>query len=577
MDNTSLPEKICQTHIVPGNHAASDYFAALRELLNHRRQETTATQMSRWQEAIDGIYRLLDDEIRNNRRPPVKPVSFGTSGWRGTLGKEVNVQSVRQVTQAIINIYHQAAAEPELAGALGVRDLDEARRRGVVLGHDNRFGGPVMAQAAAALLSGQGFNVHFAGETTTGVISAAVVVTGAAFSINLTPSHNPLEYGGFKYNAADAGPAAAIITNRITKEAARIIESGAAPKAEPAPELIAPLDTLTCWQQLVRDNRRRHGLDYDAILAELARRDDYILAVDCVHGASRVHLNTLLAGIPTARLLRFRDQEDPTFNGIAPEPSSENLAFIHQALQERPEPLKLGAIIDPDGDRIRFTDGTHEFDMNMFGAMSYHYLHEHKGKKGPVAKTVASSNFANSIAAGLGEEVFEPPVGFKEFKPVIGKALVLFEESDGISVIGHTPEKDAYIGMLLALEMMLHRPGGLYPYLEEIRARFGEFFPGRGGVAVSKQGAALQEALAGLEHYHPGESLPVGGHPRTIKELITIDGYKMIFEDQSWLMIRPSGTEPKVRFYVEARTEADKSQLLATARSLLQKIGLLEQ
>lgn len=579
-------EKICRASIVPQNHAASDYFTPLRELLGRRHQETDRSRRAAWQEAIARIYELLADEISSNRSVPVNPVNFGTSGWRGILGKDINRRSVRQVTQAIINIYRQAADEPELAAALGVKGLDEARQRGVILGHDNRFGGPVLASAVADLLSSQGFTVHYAGETTTGVISAAVLVTGAACSINLTPSHNPMEYGGFKYNAGDAGPAAAIITNRITSEANRLIVTDHRDPPEvsaddntaaaPNPELIKPLASLACWQQLVRDNRQLHGLDYDAILAELNRRDDYVLALDCVHGASRVHLDSLLAGIPRRRLLRLRDQADPTFNGIAPEPSSANMALLHAALKERPEPLKLGAIIDPDGDRIRFTDGELEFDMNMFGAMSYHYLHEHKGKKGPVAKTVASSNFANSIAAGLGEEVFEPPVGFKEFKPIIGKALVLFEESDGISVIGHTPEKDAYIGLLLALDMLLHRPGGLASYLAEIQARFGEFFPGRGGVAVSKQGDALLEALAGLEHYRPGTSLPVGGRPRTIKELITIDGRKMIFEDQSWLMIRPSGTEPKVRFYVEARSEADKAELLAAAGDLLKEIGLLD-
>ena len=115
----------------------------------------------------------------------------------------------------------------------------------------------------------------------------------------------------------------------------------------------------------------------------------------------------------------------------------------------------MGAIIDPDGDRIRFTDGNVEISMNQFGAMAYHYLHEHKGKRGMAAKTVATSNLANALAAGFGEELFEPRVGFKEFKPVIGRALVCFEESDGITVIGHTPEKDAFIGLMLALDMTL--------------------------------------------------------------------------------------------------------------------------
>lgn len=192
-----------------------------------------------------------------------------------------------------------------------------------------------------------------------------------------------------------------------------------------------------------------------------------------------------------------------------------------------------------------------------------------------MAKTVATSNFANSIAAGLGEEVFEPRVGFKEFKPVIGKALVVFEESDGISVIGHTPEKDAYIGLLLALDIMLRLPGGLAAYLAEIRSRFGAFFPGSGRVEVSKQGAELESALGGLEHYRVGTSLIAGGRSREIKEVITIDGRKMIFTDDSWLLIRPSGTEPKMRFYVETRTEADKDVLLTAATEMLRKIGLV--
>ncbi|HET97384.1 MAG TPA: phosphoglucomutase [Desulfurivibrio alkaliphilus] len=561
---------------VPGDHAASDYFTLLRELLDlRRRSKPESSQRAAAQAAIDQTYALLHQEILGNQSPPLNPVKFGTSGWRGILGKDINVQSVRQVTQAIINVYRQAEREPELAAALGGLSLDQARRQGVVLGHDNRFGGPTLARAAADLLSSQGFVVHFAGESTTGVLSAAVLVLKAACSINLTPSHNPLEYGGFKYNAADAGPAAAIITNRITREAVRIIDQGEIPGGEADPALIRPLDALACWQQLVRENRERHGLDYDEIMAELARRDDYALAIDCVYGASRVHLDRLLAGIPAQRLLRFRDQTDPTFDGVAPEPSSANLEMVNSALRQRPERFKLGAIIDPDGDRIRFTDGTLEFDMNLFGAMAYHYLHQDKGKRGMVAKTVATSNFANAIAKGLNEEVFEPPVGFKEFKPVIGKALVIFEESDGISLIGHTPEKDAYIGLLLALDLLLRRPEGMAAYLAAIRARFGRFFPGRGGVTVSRMGQELEQALAGLERYRAGVRLSVGGQTRTIKEVITVDGRKMIFDDDSWLMIRPSGTEPKVRFYVEARSEEGKEQLLATANGLLEEIGLL--
>jgi phosphomannomutase len=306
--------------------------------------------------------------------------------------------------------------------------------------------------------------------------------------------------------------------------------------------------------------------------------DDLVVAVDCVHGASRQHIDTLFKGIraaiPESRLLVLRGESDPTFGGIAPEPSPANMQPVSEVLKQRPESFKLGMVIDPDGDRIRFTDGTVDLDMNKFGAMAYHFLHFHKGFKGMVAKTVATSNFANRLAADFGEEVFEPRVGFKEFKPVIGKALVCFEESDGITVIGHTPEKDAYIGLLLALDMILSLKKNLGEYLLDIQNEHGFYFPARDGVAVSKQGSDLQKTLDQLDKYTKGTLVRVGDKEQRIAATIDIDGRKMIFEDGSWLMIRPSGTEPKVRFYVEARDEENKAALFGTAREMLREIGL---
>jgi len=213
--------------------------------------------------------------------------------------------------------------------------------------------------------------------------------------------------------------------------------------------------------------------------------------------------------------------------------------------------------------------------MNQFGAMAYHFLHEIKGKRGMVAKTVASSNLANAVAVQLGEEVFEPKVGFKEFKPVINKALVYFEESDGISIIGHTPEKDAFIGLILAIDMVMTLKKSLGEYLAEIEATFGCYYPDRDGVAVSQQGATLLQTLGQLEQYGPGSQVRVGEGLKTIAQVIDVDGRKMIFEDGSWIMIRPSGTEPKVRFYVEARNREETALLVKSAKSMLAEIGLL--
>lgn len=559
-------------------HAESDYFALIRELVRLRNDEGL-----QWQQYIDQVYGLIMDEIICNENPPVTPVKFGTSGWRGMIGKDLFVRSVSFVTAAILDLYLAVDNEPELSPFLGVSSLEEARKRGCVLGFDNRFGGEIFAGAVTEVLVNNGFVVHYAGESTTGVLSAAVLELNAAFSINLTPSHNPLEYAGFKYNAADAGPAAAELTGRITNRAREIIAGDGSSLVTPGKSVISPaerndvqpFDALATWKQLVRRHESVHGVHYDEIMAAFGNDHEVVVAIDSVHGASRIHIASLFEGVKTDRLIQLRDTADITFNGIAPEPSSRNMLEVTNTLLKRQEKLKLGAIIDPDGDRIRFTDGTVEISMNQFGAMAYHFLHEVKGKKGMVAKTVATSNLANRLADVFGEEAYEPRVGFKEFKPVIGKALVYFEESDGISIIGHTPEKDAYIGLLLALDMVLTRRQNLGDYLAEIEAEFGAYYPERDGLPVTVQGDALKAALLKLEKYDVGTDVLVGGQKRNISQVIDIDGRKMIFEDGSWLMIRPSGTEPKVRFYVESRTVSGTVALVDAARAMLEEIGLL--
>ena len=580
MDSSAEIKSLVNKFVVIGDHQNSDYFSLIKELVSRRSLYAEEDEeYSVWQSEIDRTYDLVQDELISNKGQPLSPVKFGTSGWRGIIGKDLFVRSVRQVALAIAAMYREIDTDEALRQALGVETLAEAKQRGCVLGFDNRFGGELLAGAVVDVLTGNGFTVHYAGESTTGVLSASLLVLGAAFSVNLTPSHNPLEYAGFKFNGADGGPAATIITDRITAKARQIIADNISlPDLNPDASLVKPFDSLDAWIRLVRKNKGLHGLDYDRIMSDFAD-DNLVVAVDCVHGASRRHIDVLFKGIrasmPENRLLVLRGQSDPTFGGIAPEPSPANMKPVIEVLKQRPEKFKLGMVIDPDGDRIRFTDGTVDLDMNKFGAMAYHFLHTHKGIKGMVAKTVATSNFANKLAADFGEDVFEPRVGFKEFKPVIGRALVCFEESDGITVIGHTPEKDAYIGLLLALDMVLSLRKNLGEYLLDIQSKHGFYFPARDGVVVSQQGSDLQTTLAQLDKYYEGVVVRVGDAEKRIASIIDIDGRKMIFEDGSWLMIRPSGTEPKVRFYVEVRDEKSKSALFETARNMLAEIGLL--
>lgn len=563
---------------VQGDHARSDYFALIKELVAKKQSEG-----EEWQQAIDAAYQLVRQEIEENSGNPTQTITFGTSGWRGKLGKDIFCRSVALVTTAIVKMYEAVDREAELRSLLGVQSLGEARQRGCVLGFDNRFAGELLACQVTSVLSAAGFAVHYAGESTTGVLSAAVIELRAAFSINLTPSHNPLEYGGYKFNAADAGPAASEITERITANARKLLDEQFSYTTLPcrtakdikAIDRVTFFHSLDSWKSLVKKNRPVHGLDLDATVGAFLERQDMVVAVDCVHGASRLHIRELFNASSSRRLILLRENGDVTFGGVAPEPSTANMREVVQVLLDRDEPLKLGAIIDPDGDRIRFTDGKTEISMNQFGAMAYHFLHEHKKKKGMVAKTVATSNLANSLAENFKEELFEPRVGFKNFKPVIGRALVYFEESDGISIIGHTPEKDAYIGLLLALEMMLVTNMNLGDYLRQIESVFGAYYPDRDAVEVTVKGEKLQSLLAGLEKYGKDAMVSIGGQPRRIEKVLTIDGRKIVFDDGSWLMIRASGTEPKVRFYVESRTSSGADDLVAAAKAMLREIGIL--
>lgn len=580
MDFREEMKILSEKYLHGSDQSRSDYFSLIKELVQRRNMhEAKSSDFSIWQKEIDRIYELVRAEILTNQAKPLNPVKFGTSGWRGIIGKDLYLKSVRQVTGAIIEVYREVASKPELAEALGVKTFSEVQSRGCVLGFDNRFGGELLAQAVLDVLSANNIRVYYAGESTTGVLSAALLELDGSFSINLTPSHNPLEYGGYKFNGSDGGPASALITNLITEKAREIIDLDSPVEVSQDRGRVEEIDSLQLWVNMVRRNFVYHGLDYDDIISRFTTDPEVVLAVDCVHGASRLHIEKLLTGglpgEPHDRIIILRGGSDPTFGGVAPEPSSHNMIPVMKALGARPETLKLGAVIDPDGDRIRMTDGTVEIDMNLYGAMAYHFLHEIKKIPGMVAKTVATSNFANKLAYDFGEEVFESRVGFKEFKPVIGRALIYFEESDGISVIGHTPEKDAYIGLLLGLDMVLTLRKNLGEYLREIQQQHGFYYPAKDGVMVSSQGKDLMAKLSFLEKYSAGTVIRVGDKERTIAEIIDIDGRKMVLDDGSWLMIRPSGTEPKVRFYVEARDGEQKAALFETARSMLREIGLL--
>ena len=321
----------------------------------------------------------------------------------------------------------------------------------------------------------------------------------------------------------------------------------------------------------------RKTLDLEKI-RDFINNEDCIICVDNVHGATRGRIQRILG--ETLKIKYLRTEDDYLFGGIAPEPSEKNMKGVESVLRESAALFKLGAIMDPDGDRIRYaarySNNIVQIPMNYFGAMSLHFLHVYKKISGIVAKSVGTSNFVNAIAEKLGIKVIETKVGFKNFRPYMlstssERAIVAFEESDGISAYNHTLEKDALFGFLLSIEMMAVTGKNLGEYLKGIMDEYGYYYPDRSGIEVDRSfvGEPLLKKLAVIqEKYKKGDAIGIGGQERVIKDIITVDGIKIVFDDGSWLMIRPSGTEPKVRFYIEARTEEGKKAVFETAERI---------
>ncbi len=512
-----------------------------------------------------GLLPLIEKYARENTAPT--EIVFGTSGWRGEIGTDYTFNNIRVVTSAIIQMFRES--NPSVLKAMGVADFNDIKNRGVIVGHDNRFLGPQFADAVMGLLIKNGIKTWYAGEAITPEFSAGIEMMNAACSINLTPSHNPANYGGFKFNPSDGGPAGPEITKRIEAIANELMSESFIVEPVPARQ-IERIDLTSLYIEYILE---RKTLDLKKIRSFVAEQDCTI-CVDNVHGATRGKVQRIIGMSDKIKYLRTND--DYLFGGVAPEPSEKNMRGVEEVLSKSSSAFKLGVILDPDGDRIRFTDGSMQISMNHFGAMALHFLNVHKGVSGVAAKSVGTSNLVNAIAEKLNIPLKETMVGFKNFRPYMlssaaEKAIICFEESDGISGYNHTLEKDALFGILLAVEMMAVTGKNISEYLNDIMAEYGYYYPDRSGIEVDRSlaGDILTRKLSTIkEQYSEGTKIEIDGHERTIKKQITVDGTKLVFDDGSWLMIRPSGTEPKVRFYIEARTESGKRSVFETAEKM---------
>lgn len=519
-------------------------------------------------EIIDSIRAFQGKLARESKEPTL--VVFGTSGWRGVIGEDFTIGNVHKVARGIIEMMQTDA----FLKTNGYQTFDEVRQNGILLLRDNRFMGDYFLDAAMKELAKENIKIFHTGECPTGVGSAMLTELHCAGSLNFTPSHNPMEYAGLKFNPGDGGPADSDLTSIIEEKANRYMRGKQSENFQPSDAdysaLKTDIDAAGMFTAFVEKKSRVFNLE--KIRAWLSKeKNNLFVLVDNMHGSSRGYLEVLLGEnlvreLKESSAIRFlHTNDDYSFHGVKPEPSAKNQKPLIDELKKSDRKYTLAVALDPDADRIRFADAGMDIDMNRFGAIAYGFFLE-KGLTGGIASTAPSSDFALEIAKQKNLPVFETAVGFKHFRQPLssGEVLLAFEESDGISFRGHTLEKCALAGFLAALEAMAHTGKNLSQLYREFQRQYGYFYPDKAGAEVKGVSIeAWQDYKKAVLHvlqnelFKTGDTLAIGSESKEIVRINTIDGLKVIFADKSWILLRPSGTEPKFRYYYEIAAPAE--------------------
>ncbi|MBI1949804.1 MAG: phosphoglucomutase/phosphomannomutase family protein [Acidobacteria bacterium] len=472
-------------------------------------------------------------------------IRFGTSGWRAVIAEEFTIRNVRRVA---------AAVAMHLAG-------QGTARRGVFIGFDTRFMSDRFAREAAAVLAQRGVPVSLSpAPVPTPVVAFAIVSGRRAGGLNVTASHNPPEYNGLKFSTAGGAPALPEITRAIESLANSGRGGGAAGMdgaAEPGDTAGPPARILSLDMRAAYFRQMSRLVCLPAI-----RKAGLRVACDLRHGASIGYLDGLLR--KAARSLEaLHDRPDPLFGGSGPDCGETQLQPLGRLVKR--QRLHLGLATDGDGDRFGIVDrGGRFIQPNLFLAVLADYLLTFRRLTGGVGRSVATTHLLDAVCAFHGRKLYETPVGFKFLGDHLksGRAFLVCEESAGLSLRGHVPEKDGILAGLLAAEMVAVRRKSIREQARELFRKVGPLHSRRIDYHMD---APARDRLA-----RRLEDVPASFAGRRIARLDTTDGRKMIFHDGSWLLLRPSGTEPVVRCYAEARAPRDVEALLAAARNLIQ-------
>lgn len=467
------------------------------------------------------------------------PIRFGTSGWRAVIGEEFTFPNVRLAVAAI---------------AEHVRSASRASK--LVVGYDTRFFSEEFARTAAAVLRARGVRALLCSEATpTPAIAYETLRHKADGAINFTASHNPAEYNGIKFSGPDGGPALPEVTRDIEKHVEILAARGAA--ESPA------ADEQNGFERI--DPRG----PYLARLAELVRFDELRkvklrIVCDAMHGCGAGYLDGVLAEQGTGATA-IRTSRDVLFDGHGPDPSETNLAPLAQEMRARN--AQVGLATDGDADRFGILDADGSFiSPNHILALLYDYLVESRGWRLGAARSVATSHLLDAVARFHGLPLHQTPVGFKYIGALLREDKIALggEESAGLTIRGHVPEKDGILACLLVAEMIAVRRATLTEQIHALFQRVGrEFWPVRVNLHLA------EEVSTGLLVRLRGEFREFLGRP--VAQTDRTDGLKLIFGDGAWVLLRLSGTEPLVRIYTEAASlEAAKQMAEGSKKWILQ-------
>lgn len=476
-------------------------------------------------------------------------IKFGTDGWRAVIAETFTFENVRLVSQAVadyLNETNETGAPPE-----------------IVIGFDTRFLSDRFAAEVARVMAANGIIAHLArADAPTPAISYNIVHRKAAGGIMITASHNPPRYNGFKVKAAYGGSAPKqqieTIERKLYAVSGRIGANLMDYKKAEEEGLIRRFDPAWPYYE---------HLTSTLINMDVISNGELTVVVDSMYGAGRGVFGEILSRTRT-KIHELHSDLHPGFGGIHPEPLGKNLKELVATVQN--EHVHLGLATDGDADRIGAVDNLGRFvDPHTIMALSVRYLVERRGLTGAIAKTISSTFMLNRLAKKYGLTLHETPVGFDVIASLIINDDILLggEESGSITIKGHIPEGDGILMGLLLMEIVADAGISLSELIEDLQRSVGPACYKRDDIRL-KNFVAKKEIVQRLLDHAPER---IAGE--TVVKIDSYDGVKYHLADDSWLLIRPSGTEPLLRVYAEAGSQAAVEALLQMGRDLALERG----